>query len=518
MGYHAGVKPAPLLALALVLSACGGPTPAPEPAPAPTAEPAAPPPAPPSVEELLAAIDIPDQPVPMPDEVWGGISLDDGRRLVAETAAYAETVQPGAGAGMTWEGIVAVARQQGVDLAGLDFSRPVWMVGLDRSVADPPVLILARVADEAALRSTLASSGRQVIMRDGWAAIGSVAALKLAAPWALSTLVDEQPGPGLVIDLRGRMLADTLWPELEPILAHQVKALAGSDSVPLPELVSQLAVLTRALMTESRGASFRLGFEGGAFELEVTIDPRAGTPLATVATGHEPASFEVAGAFADDPVLLAGRIALDPLPPALQDFLVGFSDLEPDRARWLSEWKQLSSGEQAIGLYGPDLITMRWEYAVTDAERLRQLRSTKETERFETGAARYRGVLLNRERYPGVDLVAWTAGLEGRFTGASGGEAQARVQARIDSIKKKASTPPAWLRAAIARASDRAENAVLLLDLSRIIEWAGSSSVRPAGGPRIELGLRLQPQQIALRLRVPPEQYQELVVAAPLLQ
>jgi hypothetical protein len=512
------VKPALLLAASLYTVACGGPTPSPEPAPAPVAERTEPPPAPPSVDELLAAIEIPAQPAPEPDAVQATISLDDARTLFAELVTYIEQVQPGAGAGMSWDGVVAMARQQGADLTGLDFSSPVWLVALDRAVAEPPVLIVGRVADEAALRSSLESTGRELIIRDGWAAIGTLAALTQTAPWALTTLITQKPAPGLAVGFRGRTLAGSLWPQLEVILRAQATKLEQADAAPLPEVLGQITSLSGALMTQARGAEVRLGFAGGALELEVTVAPVAGTALAAAATGHEPASFEVAGAFADDPVLLAGRLALDPLPPSLQDFLVGFQDLEPDRERWLSEWKQLSSGEQAIGLYAPDWVGLRWEYAVTDAQRVRRLRATKEPDRLETGAARHRGVPLDRERSPGVELVAWTAGLEGRLTGATGSEGLARVRARIDAMKGKAATPPAWLRAASARASDRGEHAVMLLDLSRLVDWAGATSVHPPGGPRIELGLRLQPQQLALRLRVPPEQYQELVAAAPLFQ
>src|SRR5690606_15670421 len=116
-------------------------------------------------------------------------------------------------AGLSWDAVVAMARQQGADLTGLDFSSPVWLVALDRAVADPPVLIVGRVADEAALRSALEPTDRELILRDGWAAIGTLAALTQAAPWALSTLIAEEPARGLAIEFRGRTLAGSLWPQ-----------------------------------------------------------------------------------------------------------------------------------------------------------------------------------------------------------------------------------------------------------------------------------------------------------------
>jgi hypothetical protein len=514
------VKPALVLSLSLTLAACGGQSPAPEPKAAPAASnTTAPPPAPPSVAEILATIAIPDQPAPEPAAVQATISVDDARTLYGSLLAYAELVQPGASQGMSWDAVVALAQQQGVDLGGGDLSQPLWVVTLDDAVASPPVLIVTRVADEAALRRSLDSSGREVIIRDGWAAIGTLAALKASAPWALSTLIHETPEAGLVIDLRGATLAGELWPWLDRIIDNGVDALEREGTDPLPDIVRQLGAVAEALLTQSLHGRLHLRFLETVMELELVVEPAQDTALADLVADHAPATFEVMSAFRDDPVIVGLRLDPTRFSGEVQLFLVPFATLTEERERWIGAWTELSAGEQAIALYDASGFNLRWEYAVSDAARARRLRKEQsQAKDYQVGAARHRGVSLDREVMNDLDVQVWNAGSKGRFTFAMGSEAQPRVRARIDALRSGEPPAPDWLAAAQARATERKEQVLAVVDLAAILQHYGAASPGDLGDARVELGLRLSAQQSRLRLRVPADQYRALVVAAPLFQ
>ncbi len=150
-----------VLALALVAAAGGGKA---TPPPAPSARPAALAPAP-APALALAPVDelptIPASPQPAPADLLATASIGDPIAVVTALVAYADAVQPGIGAMVTPASLIQMATAQGLDLAGVDLTRPAQAFLLDPGAHPDPVVVVVAVADERALRAQVDALGQR---------------------------------------------------------------------------------------------------------------------------------------------------------------------------------------------------------------------------------------------------------------------------------------------------------------------------------------------------------------------
>ena len=100
---------------------------------------------------------IPATPQPAPDDLLVTASVGDPLAALAALVDYADAVQPGIGAMLTPAGAIQLAASRGLDLRGVDLTRPVRGLLLDPRAHAVPVIAVVAVADEAALRAHCAA-------------------------------------------------------------------------------------------------------------------------------------------------------------------------------------------------------------------------------------------------------------------------------------------------------------------------------------------------------------------------
>jgi hypothetical protein len=393
-------------------------------------------------------------------------------------------------------------------LDGLDLARPLHVAVVpvgDRAGRIAPVVIAA-IADRAALDASLAGAGgARAVIHDGHAAIGPPAALRAAAPWALTALVRGQVQANLVGTIHGGSLRGETGEELAMVAtAFAVQAL-GETSVPAAER------LTAALRQIDRidGA---LQIDQHWVELSAALAPAAGSELFAFAALQKASDFAAAARLSPGPwtVLLSGEldwgpfaavigeIAADSLFPAdLWRALVprGFMAAAMRKLDGDGELKVMLSGGPADAA----ALIDRWARATAAAPVVADGARTT----AKPLAIRGRGGKLHAvERRPEAGGAAELAGFVGLVDGAVL-RAEGPAGAALSWLRAAPRAGlGAALSAAVADARGRRESGLVAIDL---VARPGAPHAGEAG-PAIALGLGFEPGLIRLRATIPATQ------------
>ena len=481
---------------------------------------------------------IPDSPAPAPASLFAVIGVADPSATLDALGRYADAANPGLGAMVSTQLVeLAVAELYGVDLAGVDYSRPMWALVLDPSLADAPVLVVA-VADRDAFDAAMEQGGGLAIHHRGFAAIGSRIALEEAAPHALSSIalgtapVDPTATVLVpaVMDRYGRQLAGSL------AFLSATMAQGGGNGEAVRSILEGLV----SLLEQTEQVTLRLDTSA---ELSVVAElvPKSDAAMVEIFARQPAASFDAMAHYPDASIVFGGKLDWESLRDALKPFtdsaLAQWGGAgDPMQGLW-AEMFPLLTGEMgyAMQFSGTGTTWMAGHWGVSDPKKVREItaRATKVFADvsasgggpFELGSRTFK---YKKVQVTGTTMTPRsTASAEERagFVAAFGEQpisslfavvgktvvmsmgdgADRRIKAAIDRVKaKKAAKPSAALAAALAAARDRKESVLTLIDL------AGFTGA-PSGAAPLAFGLGFTGGRLSARLTVPAEQVLHLI-------
>ena len=360
-----------LVFVALVLSVgCGGKAaPAPAAPSAQVAPPAEPPPAAPIVVELDALPTIPSAPQGAPASLLATATVGDVQAWIGDLATYANAVRPGTGALVNPAMLVQQLAGWGIDLRGVDLTRPIRVFALDPQEPPCSLVFAVAVADEAALREAATAFGRSIVVHDTWAAIGTPDALRAAAPYALTTAVSTAVPRELTVTVnmaatiaRFRPLIDawmdalmsnarpSMDPSMQDMMRKYVDGLAQFERIEL----SVIADRDRATLT-------------------TTLVPGADGLVARFVAQQRPAGFALLERVGAAPVVFGGRIDhTETLAAVFDSWLKQTTatygaNVATVAATLFSQWGTMMSGEHAMAVSKPVTgmeVSALWDTAV----------------------------------------------------------------------------------------------------------------------------------------------------------
>ncbi|MBK9036428.1 MAG: hypothetical protein IPL61_35145 [Myxococcales bacterium] len=530
-----------ICALALGVTACGGKAAPPRPPAAQAVDVPAPQPVvpPPPVDALPT---IPSTPQPAPADLLATGTIGDPIATLTALIAYADAVKPGIGAVLNPASVVQMAAAQGLDLRGVDLSRPARALVLDPKRNPAPLVVVVAVADERALRTQVDALDLALVVHDGWAAIGSPAALRAAAPYALTTAV-TLPAPAMPqvsIDIAAVMT------RYKPMLAGFID---GAIAAQPPNLQVYTASSMRAyleLFDQLDRLDLALELDRDRASVAMMVAPRAGTGVAAFTAQQRPGDFKLLERLGAAPMMMGGRLEtgavftqLLELSAPMVESMYG-AQLAGNIGALFARWPTLANGENAMTL---DLtggkVSAAGLWDITDGAAAQQLwfdyltalgaaaGGTMATT-VDVKAATYRGV-----RFARGHTVATTAATKASmsmyggqldfgyavpgklFAVALGQDVVAQLRALTDIAlpKKRATTKVApGLAATLAQARTRGDSFVVAIDAPAI-----RSAFQPSAGaipPAAELAaaaIGVHGGALTLRLTMPASQLAPLV-------
>lgn len=532
-------SPHRLIPLLVAVAACSHAA-----APAPAIRQTAPPPPPPPAlapTPIDALPTIPATPQPAPDDLLVTASVGDPLAALAALVDYADAVQPGIGAMLTPAGAIQLAAAQGLDLRGVDLTRPVRGLLLDPRAHPVPVIAVVAVADEAALRAQVQTMGLEVVIHAGWAAIGDRAGLRAAAPYALTTAI-ATAAPTLprvtvaMATVMTRYRAD-VEAFFDQMVAMQPAAMSSSLQPWLTWYADVFAQLDR-LELDVTADRARAG-------LALRLVPRAGGSIAAFARQQRPGEFKLLERMPAAAVAMGGRLdtsavfgrMLELSRPNLVE--MGGAQVADIATAAFARWPALASGENAatvVAVPGKLAVAALWD--ITDGAAAQALWLDYLTAigrgqqgqlqiQVDTNAGRYRGVRIARARttssspamQPGMALYGGQLDVAYAVPGplfamAMGGDAMAQLRTLTDvALPRKRATPAApALAATLAQARAARDSYVIAVDAPAVRAAVTGGTTPPASaGEFALLGLGFDGDDVVLRAALPAAQLAALL-------
>jgi hypothetical protein len=284
--------------------------------------------------------EIPSSPAAKPAEVLTWLSIGNPNAQLTNLGAFADVVQPGFGAFITpqtfMQQLGATLSIQG--LGGIDLNKPMVAMAIDQKAAQSIWLVLAAVEEETVLRNSLAGTDNQVIVHNGFAAIGKMDAMQVAAPFALSNL------------------AQSTIPAEPQLVLHfaDIFATSGSDfeNAMRAELKGDMANLAgneiMALLRQVETVRATLHADQNAAILHIDTSARANTALANFTAAQKPADFSMLDRVGMGPwgFVVAGRVDFTLLGKAIDAVAQSMGGLPVSVAHYLG----MLNGEMAMGV------------------------------------------------------------------------------------------------------------------------------------------------------------------------
>lgn len=534
-----GIRSLVVAVLVLTLG-CGGKAAPPAAAPAARAEVPVEPAAPPLVVEDDALPEIPTTPQAAPADLLAVASIGDPIATLAALAAYADAVRPGIGAMVTPGGLIQMAAANGLDLSGIDLSRPARAFLLDPGVHPAPVVVVVAVADEKALRAQVGALGQVVVIHAGWAAIGTPAALRAAAPHALTTAIAPSTRPQVSIAMRAVMA------RYRPVLAAYVEQAIAAQP---PAMQSMTAASMRAyldLFDQLDRVDLTLEVDRDRASVQIALAARPGSAVAGFAGQQRAGDFKLLERMGSAPMVMGGRLEtaqvfgqLMALSQPMMESMYG-PQVASTAVRLFAQWPVLANGENAATLVpvkGKVAAAMLWDISDGAAAQalwfdyLSQLggatTGTMSTT-VDVDAARYRGVRFARARSTSnqammqASMAMYGGQLEvgyavpGKlFAVAIGPDVIAQLRGLTDVAVPKKRTAPrvdAALAATLAWARSHQISYLIAGDAPAV--RAAFVPGSPAAQPARELSsvaLEFGPETVALRVTLPASQLAPLL-------
>ena len=532
------------VALALVATvatiACGG-----KPAPlakAPAAKPEVPvaPSAPAVVVDVDALPEIPADPQPAPAELLAVASIGDPIATLAALAAYADAVRPGIGAMATPAAMLQMAAANGLDLSGIDLSRPARAFLLDPGVHPAPLVVVVAVADEKVLRAQVGALGQAVVIHAGWAAIGTPAALRTAAPHALTTSTAPSPRPQVSIAMR------TVMARYRPVLAEFVERAIATQPQAMRSMTATSMRAYLDLFDQLDRVDLTLEVDRDRASIQIAMVARPGSAVAGFAGQQRAGDFKLLERMGPAPIVMGGRLEtaqvfgqLMALSQPMMESMYG-AQVATTAARLFAQWPVLANGEHAatvVPVNGKGAAAMLWDISDGAAAQalwfdyLSQLGGATTgamSTTVDVDAARYRGVRFARARstsnqaamqasmamYGGQIEVGYA--VPGKlFAVALGPDVIAQLRALTDvAVPKKRTAPrvgPA-LAATLAWARNHQISYLIAGDAPAVrAAFVPGSPAAPPARELSSVALEFGPETVALRVTLPASQLAPLL-------
>lgn len=523
--------------LIAVTAACGGGT-TPKPAAAP------PEPGPPPVRQPLAATpaeaplpSIPTSPVTAPAELVATAVWPAPATLLPTVASFAERASPGLGATITAEGLRETATALGLDLRGVDLSRPVRALLLDPSRFSQPLVVVVGVGDEAALAAAAAQRGARYQIHDGHAAIGAEPALIAAGGYALTALRATPVPPVATADIdvgylmlhHGELLAELVGqgePDEDPATRAARETLTHG---------------ALALLRQLDHVQISAGVVGDRASGTIRLQPKTGTGLATFVARQVPATFAQVGRVPGGVLTIGGRLVVSEVVADATTTLAPLAATVYGGAApgVLGAWQRLAKVELGEFASTSDLTDGAMLAAVDDPKLA--ARAWAEATAAQVAAARgpvvakattvtYRGVKLaslvtaasktaTAEQRAALDELGPRASVFGvvgdTLILTAGADALARARPLVDLVRlgARAPAPPPGLVVGLEEARRRRASLIVAVDVNGLATAAGvrAPAAIPPAGPVAEaavLEVSFDDGAMTLRATVPLVQVQ----------
>ncbi|MBK7075413.1 MAG: hypothetical protein IPH44_24300 [Myxococcales bacterium] len=530
-----------LISLLIAVAACGpaaAPAPAIRHAPPPAATPAPLAVAPTPVDALPI---IPATPQPAPDGLLVTASVGDPLATLTALVAYADAVKPGIGAMLSPAAAIQLAASQGVDLRGVDLTRPVRAFLLDPRAHAVPVIAVVAVADEAALRAQVAALGFEVVLHGGWAAIGDRAGLRAAAPYALTTAVATAP-PAL--------------PRVTIAVATVMTHYRAEVQAFFDQMVAMQPPVARAGMAPWLAWYADVFAQLDRVELDLTADraraglalrlvPRPDGSIAAFARQQRPGEFKLLERMPAAAVAMGGRLDTSAVFARMLELsrpnliAMGGTEIADVAMTAFARWPALANGENAVTavpIPGKLAVAALWDISDGAAAQAlwldyltalgRGQQGLMQTQ-VDTNAARYRGVRFARARstssstamQPGMALYGGQLDVAYAVPGplfamAMGGDSLGQLRQLTDVAlprKRPRPTPPA-LAATLALARAAHDSYVIAVDAPVVrAGFTGGAAPAPSTDELALLALGFDGDAVVLRAALPATQLAPLL-------
>jgi hypothetical protein len=485
--------------------------------------------------------EIPAEPAAEPDAVLAVISLGDPTGQLSEMGGFVDAVQPGMGAMLNAQQLVGgVASLVGAPgLEGLALDKPMYALVLDPKASGGSMLLVAGVSNEAALKASLAGSA-EVIVHDGWAAIGSRGS-HIASPYALSNLVKQSVPKELAATIHVKRLMTSFGPEIEGAMRQGFGPSQNPAEVKSAEAVlSVLSQIERLEGTMSANAS--------GMTMSGWMVPVAQSHLAEFAAMQQPTDYGFAARLGAGawPVFVASHLDLTPF----KDFMVAIAEAQGGPSAQMAQvfdafGKDFAAG---VGMSDKGLPRLAVLASLADGKAVATVldgfaKTMKGPQAWDSmtatvkaGALKVKGGSMHEVTFtPGPDASAEDKKEHAAKWGKAGmklymGVVGNWMTAVLDKDSKKAAKQLATaagaakvapkfgkhLAAAIAESVERKESALFVIDL-QMIAMAGKAEHGDAAAkakmqelPGAAFGLGFDGGKIGAHFRLPIEQVKAL--------
>jgi hypothetical protein len=233
---------------------------------------------------------------------------------VADAAAYADHVSPGAGANL-----LTLTRQWLSMVQGVDPHAAAALFVLDAGGGKAPEAgVVMNLADVKAFQATLPASV-SAKLHGSWAVVGDAATVDRAGEWALQALADAKVPPHLAVTVEPTTLLAAHRADLERFTQQMGSAMASSGTTSFTEIVDAMMSGLTAMLEQSQRIEVALKVSAMNASFEIALVPRPKTVLAQVMKAQVPSTFELLPRLPADGLnmVAAGRIAAGPLRPTM---------------------------------------------------------------------------------------------------------------------------------------------------------------------------------------------------------
>lgn len=504
-----------LVAVIALAAACGGSSKKPTPEVAKPADPIEQPAEVAPVEQPLPAIS--GSAVAAPDGLAAVAQVADVRALIASVGKFADGVQPGVSAMVTLDSLLMGAAQEGIDLSGVDFGKPVRVLWLNPSKYQLPFVAVVGVKDEAALTAAVkseaaASAGLRIQIHQGYAAIGSFETLSAAGGYALTTLAASAPPANPTVDIDVKYLVAAYQPFLE-MIAQQASVAADPSQKAMMEATMTAYM---SMFRQIDKASLSLELVGDHASLVTSVRPLDGTTFASFVGAQKPSQFALIGRVPAGPITMGGYMDFAQVWSVFGELMKPmmaqmYGDATPAVMKFWDQWVALKTGESAISIdLSSSSFGMSGLWDVDNAAAAAKMwteyftalvKTPIATMTVKTGTVTQKGVKISTAKFsPGANMPpeqkVFYDQMGGSFSGgfaaigkqlvfAFGTDATAGAKKMVDVAKAKPTAPRATLATVIADAKQRGESYLVAFDLAAIKDrFAPAPATGNGPGPK----------------------------------
>jgi hypothetical protein len=492
--------------------------------------------------ELPALPAIPSALQPEPASLAATVAIPAPTRLLANLAAYADAVVPGASAMLNAVSLrPLLASELGDAVAALlDFDRPVRALVLDPTAVDgvdtPVLVLLPIVADDADAIAELARRAGEAVTvsHGGYVAIAERNVMIAAAPYALTTLIAEPPPAHPIVTVRADRLAAAHAGALDAALAQLGASLELADLPAQPTLGASpratlefLTEVVTGIVRDTRALTLELRIDAAAAALVLSLEPRSNTAMSRAVSGHPNPDMRQLARVPAAPVVWIARMdwmrVLERMAPMYSEEL---------RALYTSvyaDMQELSYAIDVSGQQGSVAGTLSYGSPATANRALAAISEALDRGfgglpaglalaiKHEARAYRHRAARVSKVTIEGQGIsqpLEFDYALSDRaigfaiaFATSSGQLADGGTLAVMKTLLDRQSAKPPARSAELTSAADAAtaagDNLTVLVDVAHLLAQSMGKPIQPSRGVPASLSFDLHDGGASLRVTVP---------------